>query len=111
MYMSLTYNPRTLVDVPNEVMKALPPNPEIIELTRERKEHWKTYRFFSQALPKIRQECEQLRRQIVLLEKQRERAIKVEYRQEYFYCIRNEELERQLRKVPSNKYIKPVVHH
>jgi hypothetical protein len=38
-HMSLTCDPHALVDVPNKVMKALPPNPEIIELTRERKEH------------------------------------------------------------------------
>jgi hypothetical protein len=46
-HISLTYDPRALVVVPNEVMKALPPNLEIIELTREREEHRKTYWFFS----------------------------------------------------------------
>jgi hypothetical protein len=38
-HMSLTCDLRALVDVPEEVMKALPPDPEITELTRERKEH------------------------------------------------------------------------
>jgi hypothetical protein len=97
--------------VPNEVIKALPPNPKIIELTKEREEHWKTYWFFSQAPLKIHEECEQLRWQIVSLQKQRKQAIKVEYQQEYFYCIHNEELKKQLSKVASNKYIKPIVHH
>jgi hypothetical protein len=46
-HMTLTYNLSALVSVPNEVMKALPPNLEIIELTREHKEHRKTYWFFS----------------------------------------------------------------
>jgi hypothetical protein len=46
-HMSLTCDPHAPVDVPNEVMKALPPNLEIIELTREREEHRKTYWFFS----------------------------------------------------------------
>lgn len=110
-HMSLTCDPRAPVSVPNEVMKALPPDPEIMELIREREEYRKTYRFFSRAPPEIREECEQLRRQIVSLEKQRERAIKVEYRREYFYRIHNEELERQLTKVASDKYIEPVVHH
>ena len=110
-HMSLTCDPRAPVDVPEEVMKALPPDPEITELTREREEHRKTYGFFSRAPPEIREECEQLRRQIVSLEKQRDRAIKVEYRREYFYRIHNEELERQLRKVAPNKYIEPVIHH
>jgi len=35
----------------------------------------------------------------------------MEYQQEYFYYIYNKELERQLSKVASNKYIKPVVYH
>jgi len=37
-HISLTYNPRALVDVPQEVIDALPPDPEITELRRERKE-------------------------------------------------------------------------
>ncbi len=92
--MSLTCDPRAPVDVPTEVMKALPPDPEITELKKEREEHRKTYGSFSRAPPEIRQECEQLRRQIDSLQKQRERAIKMEYRRDYFYRIHNEELER-----------------
>jgi len=110
-HMSLTCDLRAPVDVPDEVIKALPPDLEIAELRREREEHRKTYRFFSQAPPEIREECEQLRRQIASLEKQREQAIKVEYRREYFYRIHNEELERQLKRVKQDKYIEPVVHH
>jgi hypothetical protein len=36
--MSLTCDPRAPVDVPEEVMEALPPDPEITELIREREE-------------------------------------------------------------------------
>jgi hypothetical protein len=110
-HMSHTCNPRAPVNVPKEVIDALPPNPEITELRREREEFRKTYRFFSRAPPEIRQECEQLRRQIDSLEKQREREIKMEYRRDYFYRIHIEELERQLSKVAAVKYIEPVVHH
>jgi len=66
---------------------------------------------FSRTPPEIRQECEQLRRQIDSLEKQREREIKMEYQRDYFYRIYNEELERQLNKVAAVKYIEPIVHH
>jgi hypothetical protein len=107
--MSLTYDLRALEDVPQEVIDALLPDLEITELRREREEFRKTYWFFSQAPPEIRQECKQLRQQI--LEKQREQGIKMEYQQDYFYRIHNKELERQLNKVAVVKYIKPVVHH
>jgi len=81
--MNLTCNPDALKDVPKEIMDALPTNLEITELEteleKERDEFWRTYRSFNQAPPKIHQECEQLRRQIALLKKQREREIKIEY--------------------------------
>jgi hypothetical protein len=111
IYISLTCDPRAPVDMPEEIMNALPPDPEITELKREHEEYRKIYRFFSQVLPEIRQECEQLCRQIDSLEKQREQAIKIEYQRDYFYCIYNEELEKQLSKVAAIKYIEPVVYH
>jgi len=77
--MNLTCNPDALQDVPKEIMDALPTDLEITELEKERDEFWRTYRSFNQAPPKIHQECEQLRRQIALLKKQREREIKIEY--------------------------------
>ncbi|APA11274.1 hypothetical protein sscle_07g060440 [Sclerotinia sclerotiorum 1980 UF-70] len=110
-HMSLTCDPRAPIDVPEEILKALPPDPEIMELKREREEYKRQYRSYNRAPPEIRKECEQLRRQIDSLQKQRDRAIKIEFRRDYFDRIHDEELERQLKKVPTNEYVEPVVHH
>jgi len=110
-HMSLTCDPRAPETVPNEIMAALPPDPEITELLREREEYRLTYGYFSRAPPEIRQECDQLRRQINSLQKQRERIIKVEYRRHYFERIHDEELKRIISGDVAEKYIEPVVHH
>ncbi|RAL59974.1 hypothetical protein DID88_000600 [Monilinia fructigena] len=110
-HMSLTCDPRAPVDVPKEVLKTLPPDPEIMELTREREEYKRQYGSYSRAPLEIRKECEQLRRQIDSLQKQRDRAIKIEFRRDYFDRIHDEELERQLKKVSTNEYVEPIVHH
>jgi hypothetical protein len=39
IYINLIYDLYTPIDIPEEVLKALPPDPEIIELTREYKEY------------------------------------------------------------------------
>jgi hypothetical protein len=110
-HMSLTCDPRAPIDVPEEIRKALPPDPEIMELTREREEYKRQYGSYSRAPPEIRKECEQLRRQIDSLQKQRDRAVKIEFRRDYFERIHDEELERQLKKVPTNEYVEPIVCH
>jgi hypothetical protein len=110
-HMSLTCDPRAPIDVPKEIRKALPPDPEIMELIREREEYKRQYGSYRRAPPAIRKECEQLRRQIDSLQKQRDRAIKIEFRRDYFDRIHDEELERQLKKVPANEYVEPIVHH
>lgn len=38
-HMSLTYDPRSLVNVPKEVIETLPPNPEIEELSLNTDRH------------------------------------------------------------------------
>jgi len=97
--------------VPQEILDALPPDPEIEELKRERAKYRKEYGTFSRAPLEIHRECEQIYRQIDSLEKQRDRAIKIEYRQDYFYRIHNEELERQLSKTAVIEYVESVIHH
>ena len=110
-HMSLTRDPRAPKDVPKEVLAALPPDPEIVELMNERGEIKKTYGYFTKAPPDIQLEAEQLRRQIDSLQKQRDRAIKLEYRRDYFERTHDKEMERQLSKAPTDKYIEPAVHH
>jgi hypothetical protein len=46
-HMSLTCDPRALETVPDEITAALPPDPEITELVREREEYRLTYGYFS----------------------------------------------------------------
>jgi hypothetical protein len=110
-HMGLTCDPRAPAVVPQEVLDALLPDPEIEELKRERREFRRKYGCFSRAPPEIRRECEQLRRQIDSLQKQRDRAIKLEFRRDYFYRIHREELERQLGKAEAVDYVEPVIHH
>ncbi|PQE34082.1 hypothetical protein CJF32_00010770 [Rutstroemia sp. NJR-2017a WRK4] len=110
-HINLTCDPHAPIDMPEEIRKALPPDPEIMELTREHKEYKRQYRSYSRAPPEICKEYEQLRQQINSFQKQRDRAVKIEFRRDYFEHIHNKELERQLKKVPTNKYIEPIVCH
>jgi hypothetical protein len=110
-HMSLTCDPRALKEVPEEVLSTLPPDPEIVELIRERKEIKRTYWYFTRAPPDVQLEAEQLRWKIDSLQKKRDRAIKSEYRRDYFERIHDEEMVRQLSKVPVAEYIEPVIHH
>lgn len=110
-YMNLTCDLYAPIDILKEVLKALPSDSEIMELTREYKEYKRQYESYSRALPEIRKEYEQFCPQIDSLQKQCDRAIKIEFQRDYFDCIHDEELERQLKKVPTNEYIEPIVHH
>jgi hypothetical protein len=53
-HMSLTCDPRAPETVPDEIMAALPPDPEIKELVSEREEYRSIYGYFSRAQPEIR---------------------------------------------------------
>lgn len=110
-HMSLTCDPRAPKKVPDEVLAGLPPDPEIVELLRERKEIKQTYQYFSRAPPDVQQEAEQLRRQIDSLQKSRIRTINYEYRRDYFERTHDVEMARQLSKAPAAQYVEPVVCH
>jgi len=62
--MSLTCDSRALVDLPKEIIKALPSDLEITELQREQAEYRKVYGSFSRAPPEICKEYEQFHRKI-----------------------------------------------
>lgn len=110
-HMSLTCDPRAPANVPRDVIDALPPDLEIQELEKKRQDIRKMYKTFSQAPPELHQESKHLKQQMDSLKKQRDRAIKVAYRRDYFYRIHNEELERQLSKTITAKYVEPVINH
>ena len=72
---------------------------EITKLQREQAKYRKVYGSFSRAPPEICKEYKQFHRKISSLQKQRDRVLKVEFQQDYFNRIHNEELKKQLKKV------------
>ncbi|TGO39329.1 hypothetical protein BHYA_0056g00400 [Botrytis hyacinthi] len=54
---------------------------------------------------------DQLLRKLAFLEKRRLREIKKEFRRDYFYRIHDEEWERQMKKIVTPEYVKPVFEH
>ncbi|KAI9729334.1 MAG: hypothetical protein M1818_008541 [Claussenomyces sp. TS43310] len=115
-HMSLTCDPRAPVDVPDEFLRTLAPDPEILELTKERdalrQEMKRRHRSIRNAAgTEIGKEYQQLGSRINALQKKRDREIKQEYRRHYFYRIHNEEMERQLNQVARDDYVEPVVQH
>jgi hypothetical protein len=114
--MSLTRDPRALNEVPQEIINALPLNPELVELQEVEDgllQQIKTeYTYVSRAKgTKIGKEYQALSREVNAMQKKLDREIKLEYRRDYFYRIYNEELERQLRKTKAKKYVEPVIYH
>ncbi|KAF7955521.1 hypothetical protein EAE96_004447 [Botrytis aclada] len=115
-HMSLTCDPRAPVDVPEEIINALPPDAEITELEKERKALYAAiqsrYKYVTRASgTDIGKEYQQLLWKLASLEKRHLREIKKEFRQDYFYCIHDEELERQMKKVVTPEYVKPVIEY
>jgi hypothetical protein len=101
--------------MPDEVINTLPPEPDVVELERLREElkqslrrrygtvvrakgktpDWDTHRVLSGRIGNAR--------------KKRLEEIKKEYRRHYFHRIHDEEMERQLKKIPTEEYIEPVI--
>ena len=115
-HMSLTCDPRAPLNVPKEIINALPPNAEISELEKERKalygEIQSRYKYITRAAGTVvGKEYQQLLRKIASLKKRRLREIKKEFRRDYPYRIYNEELETRLKKAVTQEYVKPIVEH
>ncbi|OBT39661.1 hypothetical protein VE00_10675 [Pseudogymnoascus sp. WSF 3629] len=115
-HMGLTYDPRAPKDVPESVRKALPPDPKIVKWEEERKtlfaEIRSRYGFLNRAIgTKMGNMYKTLVKMIKRTTKKREEDLKKAYRQQYFYRIHNEELQRQLNKVKTNEYEAPVICH
>ena len=115
-HMSLTCDPRAPVNVPDEILKTLPPDLEIATLEAERVELSleikAQYTFITRAAgTDIGIEYLKLQRKIASLEKTRLKEIKKEYRRDYFYRIHNETMKRQLEKHPTETYVEPIIQH
>lgn len=115
-HMSLTCDPRAPVNVPDEILKTLPPDLEIATLEAERVELSleikAQYTFITRAAgTDIGIEYLKLQRKIASLEKTRLKEIKKEYRRDYFYRIHNETMKRQLEKLSPEEYVEPIIQH
>jgi hypothetical protein len=115
-HMSLTCDPRAPQKVPQEVLDTLPPDPGIVELETQRVElssQIKTmYKYIVRATETaIAKQYQQLVGKIASLKKCRDEHFKIEYRRDYFYRTHNDEMERQLMKMSTDKYVEPVVKH
>ena len=115
-HMSITCDPRAPKDVPQHIKDALPRDPKIFELEKERKTLYvkmrSQYQFlYKGAETEMEKRYQRLVRKINSTTKKWEEVIKKEYRRQYFYRIHNEELQRQLNRVETEEYVEPVIHH
>lgn len=116
-HMSLTADPRAPKDVPDEIIKALPPDPDIVDLEREREELKCSLQNRYGAVKKAKGKTpdwdthQDLIRQVGNARKKRYEEIKKQYRRDYFFYIHNEEMMRQQQKIVTDEYVEPVVQH
>jgi len=125
-HMSIRCNPGAPKDVPREVMEPLlTADPEIVDLERRFKEsttriRWE-YKFIKLAPKTIGKEHDKLRKQLKNAKKSLEDEIKDAYRKDYFFCIHNEMMKRQLQRhldktvaeadAENTEDIEPVIEH
>ena len=90
-------------------------DPDIGNLERRFKElHTKIkceYKFIKQALKRIRKKHDDVRTQLGNAKKSLKDKIKKAYRNNYFFCIHNEMMKRQLNKSMVEEEVEPVVEH
>jgi hypothetical protein len=116
-HMSLTTDPQAPTDVPQEIMDALPPNPDVLAMEVERaqlfKELREEYRFVRRAPETdIRKKThQQLVGKIVNKNKKLHEEAKKQYRRDYFYRIHNKAMERHLNNIATDEYIELVIEH
>jgi intergrase/recombinase len=69
------------------------------------------YKFIKQAPKRIKEKHNDLRKQLRNAKKNLKNKIKKAYRSNYFFCIYNEMIKRQLNKSVVEEKVKPVVKH
>jgi len=108
-HMSLMRDPRAPIHVPDDVLAALPPDPEIAALEQER-ERLKAgqYRVLG---TDIEAEVRRLTAAIGSARSKRRTVISDEYRADYFRRRPTEDIERQNNGEEEEEYIEPVVEH
>jgi hypothetical protein len=108
-HMSLTRDPRAPVNPPEEVLQALPPDPEIRRLEQQREElKAGSHRVIGTQVE------EEVRRLTTMINSARikwRNAISEEYRAEYFRRRPTEDIEKQSEGLMEEEYVEPLVLH
>jgi len=108
-HMSFMLDPRALVHVPDDVLAALPPDPEIVALEQHREE-LKAGAYRIQGT-EVEAEVWRLTAEIRSAWTWRQNIISKEYRANYFLCRLTEDIERQNSGQQEEEYIELVVEH
>jgi Protein of unknown function (DUF3435) len=108
-HMSLMRDPRAPVDVPDDVLAALPPDPAIVEL-EQRREQLKAGAYRIRGT-EVEAEVRRLTAEIGSARTRRQNIISEEYRADYFRRRPTEDIERQNSGQQEEEYIEPVVEH
>jgi hypothetical protein len=108
-HMSLMRDPRAPIHVPDDVLAALPPDPDITALEQER-EQLKAGAYRIQGTD-VEAEVRRLIAVIGSARSRRRNIISEEYRADYFRRRPIEDIERQNSGQQEEEYIEPVVEH
>jgi hypothetical protein len=114
--MSIRCNLGALKEVPKEVIKPL----FAADLDIANLEHWVKqlstqikweYKFIKRAPKKIKKEHKDLGKELTNAKKSLRDDIDKAYRKDYFFCIHNEMMKRQLDKTVEEEDVEPVIQH
>jgi hypothetical protein len=108
-HMSLMRDPRAPVHVPDDVLVALPPDPNIVHLEQQRAQ-LKAGAYRIQGT-EVEAEVRRLTAEIGSARTRRRNIISEEYRADYFRRRPTEDIERQNNGQQEEEYIEPVVEH
>ena len=115
-HMSIRCNPDVPDKVPAEVLRRLPPDPEIVDLERRHaamcRELRYKYKFVKRALMKEAKEYQDLGRQLTNARKCFNSEVNLAFKKDYIFRSHNEQMKRQLDKTyVADVYVEPVVQH
>lgn len=108
-HMGLTCDPRAPITPPKEVLKALPPNPKIVEL-EQRREQLKAETYQIQG-KKVAKKVRRLNTTINNAKTRCRNMISKQYRAHYFRHRPTEDIEKQSREIVEEEYSESVVQH
>jgi hypothetical protein len=114
-HMSIRCNPG-IPKLPEAVLQALPPDPDIVDLERRHAAMFEQlrheYKFVKRAPSKKMKEYQDLGRQLTNARKSFKEEISREFKRDYIFRFHNELMKRQLDKTRvADVYVEPVVQH